>query len=209
MTSSSPVNPNEPSPTKNVRGAQDKPSSEPPQKQRDRRGSTKTARQEYLECLDALSETNISDNRSPRRKVPPRRCVSFSSASTYTVVSLTGEEFADIKHKIWYTEEDEGRFKEAARMEVAAFKRLQKGGDSAAKQKDMCIVGLEQHLVSHDYTKKRARTKKLISYAVLGAQARGGDAGDPERIAKTARRYSEWSAEQAKKFGDFQHIQSK
>jgi hypothetical protein len=35
------------------------------------------------------------------------------------------------------------------------------------------------------------------------------DSDKAERIAQAARRYSEWSAAQAKMFGDFQYKQSK
>jgi hypothetical protein len=184
-----------------------------PQKPRSRRGSRK-AQQEYLECLEALSNSSLGDNSSSRCRLKKthkqRRSVSFKSASTVYEYedALSDEEFLQLKERIWYTEEDEEVFKAAARKEVAAFKRLQKGkSDNNVQQRDLCIVGLEQHLVSPDYTKKRARTKKLITYAVLGAQAREAS-NNPERIAKAARRYSDWSVEQAKKFGDFQRIQS-
>ena len=184
-----------------------------PQKPRSRRGSRK-AQQEYLECLEALSNTSLGDSSSSRCRLKKpykqRRSVSFKSASTVYEYedALSDEEFLQLKERIWYTEEDEEVFKAAARKEVAAFKRLQKGkSDNNVQQRDLCIVGLEQHLVSPDYTKKRARTKKLITYAVLGAQAREAS-NNPERIAKAARRYSDWSVEQAKKFGDFQRIQS-
>ena len=187
-----------------------------------RRGSVRKAQQDYLDCLEALSATRVSSEDKSfsqavtfhQKEPPPRRSVSFATKCTgYQYDYSPTDDVLDLKlsGKIWYTEEDEENFKGQARRDVEAFKRLQKGGEETdgCVQRNLCLVGLEQHLVSPDYTKKRARTKKLITYAVLGAQSRGVGKNDPERIAKTAQRYSEWSVEQAKKFGDFQHIQSK
>jgi hypothetical protein len=180
-----------------------------------RRGSVRKAQQEYLECLEALSATHVStDSALPslQTEETTRRSVSFSNTGSFFEYDYSpSDDLLGLKlsGRIWYTEEDEEKFKAQARRDVAAFKRLQKGDtDGCPPQRNLCIVGLEQHLVSPDYNKKRARTKKLITYAVLGAQKRGV-VNDPERIAKTARRYSEWSVEQAKKFGDFQRLQSK
>jgi hypothetical protein len=78
----------------------------------------------------------------------------------------------------------------------------------------MCIVGLEQRILSPEFSKKREKTKKLVKYAVLREQSKT-DTGDGnsnnkvKRIAEAARRYSEWSVINAKAFGDFQYIQSK
>ena len=183
-----------------------------------RRGSVRKAQQDYLDCLEALSATRVSseDNSqavTSQKEPPPRRSVSFATKCTgYQYDYSPTEDVLDLKlsGKIWYTEEDEENFKAQARRDVEAFKRLQKGGEpDGCVQRNLCLVGLEQHLVSPDYIKKRARTKKLITYAVLEAQSRGVGKNGPERIAKIAQRYSEWSVEQAKKFGDFQHIQSK
>ena len=107
-----------------------------------------------------------------------------------------------------------------ARKEVDIFRKMKGGlrlaaaGLSRHHQRNLCIVGLEQQLVSPEFTKKRARTKKLVKYAVLVEQAKinaayGNTTVKAERIAAAARRHSEWSAEQAKMVGDFQHIQSK
>jgi 3,4-dihydroxy-2-butanone 4-phosphate synthase len=79
-------------------------------------------------------------------------------------------------------------------------------------QRNLCLVGLEQ-LVSPEFSKKRARTKKLVKHAVLVEQSKietgCGDKDKAERIAEAAIRYSEWSAAQAKMRGDFQYIQNK
>ncbi|KAL7432466.1 hypothetical protein ACHAXM_003126 [Skeletonema potamos] len=179
-----------------------------------RRGGVRKAQQEYLECLEALSATQVSTDDScqaPTSLQKERRSVSFATTGSFFEYDYSPtDDLLGLKlsGKIWYTEDDEEEFKAQARRDVAMFKRLQKGDtDGCPPQHNLCLVGLEQHLVSPDYTKKRARTKKLLTYAVLGAQ-KWGVVNDPELIAKTARRYSEWSVEQAKKFGDFQRLQS-
>ena len=136
----------------------------------------------------------------PSLKKKPRRSVSFNPNSTLYSYNVPEDDPQD-----WYTNADEEVMKADARKEVDIF-RMMKGGLGAAglsrhHQRNLCIVGLEQQLVSPEFTKKRARTKKLVKYAVLVEQAKS--------IAAAARRHSEWSAAQAKMIGDFQHIQSK
>jgi hypothetical protein len=157
---------------------------------------------------------------SELNKKKPRRSVSFQSSSTLFCYKIPEDEPQD-----WYTDEDEEIFKAEARKELAVF-RCMKGGFAFAGasgqsvsdpqyQGKMCIVGLEQQLVSPEFSKKRARTKKLVMYAMLAEQIRTcygfDDANDDKakRIAEAARQHSEWSAAQAKIFGDFQYIQSK
>jgi hypothetical protein len=189
----------------------------PAQEQRRRQGGgiLKNAQQEheYMQCLEALSAAKVSGNTSPSlQKNPPRRSVSFSSRSTVYYYEFSPTHDLQVpKDRLWYTPEDEDRFKADAQEELHAFKLLRGLSSDEAKGEDkfprgMCIVGLEQHLVSPDHSRKRARARMLISNAVLGAQARGLGL---ERIATTARRYSEWSVAQAKTFGDFQHMMSK
>jgi hypothetical protein len=188
---------------------------DPPVQEQRGRTIRKKAQQEYLECLEALSATKLSDNTPPPLRKDPRRSVSFSSRSiVYCYEFSPTHDPKDLKDSIWYTSEDEDRFKADAREELDAFKLLKGLSSDEAKGEDnypqhqrcMCIVGLEQHLVSPEHSKKRARARKLITHAVLSAQARGFGS---ERIAKTASRYSEWTVAQAKTFGDFQHIMSK
>lgn len=149
----------------------------------------------------------------PSLKKKPRRSVSFNPNSTLYSYNVPEDDPQD-----WYTDADEVVMKADARKEVDIF-RMMKGGLAAAglsrhHQRNLCIVGLEQQLVSPEFTKKRARTKKLVKYAVLVEQAKmntayGNTTVKAERIAAAARRNSEWSAAQAKMIGDFQHIQSK
>lgn len=177
----------------------------------------KKAQQEYFECLEALSATKVSGSTPPAlQEDPPRRSsVSFSPTSSMVYWKPSHHDLRDLKDSIWYTSEDEDRFKADARKEIDAFKMLKRrtsdednGDDSKypQHQRGLCIVGIEQHLVSSDHSRKRARAKKKVTRAVLGAQAHGFAF---ERIAETVRRYSEWSAAQAKIIGDFQHTLSK
>ena len=147
---------------------------------------------------------------SLKKKKPPRS-VSFQSSSTLFCYDVPEDEPQD-----WYTDEDEEIFKAEARKELAIFRRMKGGfGSDPQHHRTVCIVGIEQHLISPESSKKRQRTKKLVKYAVLVEQSKidtdtgCGSNDKAERIAEAARRYSEWSAAQAKMFGDFQHIQSK
>jgi hypothetical protein len=151
----------------------------------------------------------------PSLKKKPRRSVSFNPNSTLYRYNVPEDDPQD-----WYTNQDEEVMKADARREVDIFRKMKGGLTGAAglsrhHQRNLCIVGLEQQLVSPEFTKKRARTKKLVKYAVLVEQAKINTAygydntHKAERIAAAARRHSEWSAAQAKMFGDFQHIQSK
>ena len=151
-------------------------------------------------------------------KKKQHRSVSFQSSSLLFCYGVPEDETQD-----WYTGEDEEIFKAEARKEVAVFQQLKmKGGFAGASgqstsdpqhHRNLCIVGLEQQLISPEFSRKRAMTKKLVKYAVLLEQSKigtgYGSSNKAERIAEAARRYSEWSAAQAKMFGDFQYIQSK
>ncbi len=171
-------------------------------------------------------DSELADKRPgcfvPSLNKKQRRSVSFQPRSL-----LYRYEVPEDEPQEWYTGVDEDIFKKEARKDLAIFQRM-KGGfnvDGAARQSalnpqpqhneidSLCIVGLEQQLISPEFSKKRARTKKLVKYAVLLEQSRvdlGGSVnGKADRIAEAAARYSEWSAAQAKMFGDFQHIQSK
>lgn len=163
------------------------------------------------EC-DRPSATSFKN----QQQVPRRRSVSFSLNSTicyYRIPKDDPQEF--------YSDEDQERMKADARKDLAAFRRIKtreeygcgsSDDDPEERRRNLCIVGLEQHLVSPEFSRERARTKKLVTRAVLVEQARpyySVDDDKVERIAEAARRYSEWSAARAKMFGDFQYIQSK
>ena len=149
---------------------------------------------------------------SLKKKKKQRRSVSFQTRSLLFRYSVPEDEPQD-----WYTSADEDMFKAEARKELAVLQGM-KGGlagatNSQQHNESLCIVGLEQQLISPEFSKKRARTKKLVKYAVLLEQSKIGKGyaynDKAERIAEAARQYSEWSAAQAKMFGDFQYIQSK
>eukprot|EP00984_Skeletonema_dohrnii_P034525 scaffold33584_cov146-Skeletonema_dohrnii-CCMP3373.AAC.7 len=166
--------------------------------------------------IDSQHVDKRHDCTLPSLKKKQRRSVSFQSSSLLFCYGVPEDEPQD-----WYTGEDEEIFKAEARKELAVFQRMKGGFAGASGQlasdsehhRNLCIVGLEQQLVSPDFSRKRARTKKLVKYAVLLEQSKAGtgyiDSDKAERIAEAARRYSEWSAAQAKMFGDFQYIQSK
>ena len=87
----------------------------------------------------------------------------------------------------------------------------------------MCPFGLENSLISREYTKRRAITKRLVTLAVLTEQARSNirpliddnktisnetliESEDDkwDRIAAASRQHSEWSRKQAQAIGSFQ-----
>lgn len=155
-------------------------------------------------------------------KKKQRRSVSFQPRSLLYRYNVPEDEPQE-----WYTGVDEEIFKKEARKDLAIFQRMKGGfnvngapGQSAPDPQpqhneidSLCIVGLEQQLISPEFSKKRARTKKLVKYAVLLEQSKievgDGYNDKADRIAEAATRYSEWSVAQAKMFGDFQRIQSK
>ena len=147
-----------------------------------------------------------------KKKKKQRRSVSFQTRSLLFRYDVPEDEPQD-----WYTDADEDMFKAEAKYDLEILKRMKEGlagANSQQHNEGLCIVGLEQQLISPEFMKKRARTKKLVNYAVLLEQSKlrnsyCGYSEKAERIAEAARQYSEWSAAQAKMVGDFQHIQSK
>jgi hypothetical protein len=140
-----------------------------------------------------------------RRRGSLAASVSFSPSDKLHII-----EYPDDYRRESYTEEDEALFKKEAREEIIAFRRL-KEGSGTPHHHNLCMVGIEQHLISRDFVNQRERTKKLVTHAVLREQARVGS-GDcvndkAARIADASRQYSEWSASQAKMIGDFQSVQ--
>ena len=154
--------------------------------------------------FDFVNLTHDSPIPSHKKKTT----LSFRSRSTLYCYDVPEDELQE-----WYTDEDEETFKAEAREEVSIFRRIKGGFASIQGQLtsgDLCIVGLEQQLVSPEFSKKRERTKKLVTYAVLAAQATSdADCADKaESIANASKQFSEWSSSKAKMFGDFQYIQS-
>ena len=154
---------------------------------------------------------SLKNNNNMKKK--QRRSVSFQTRSLLFRYDVPEDEPQD-----WYTDADEDMFKAEAKYDLEILKRMKEGlagANSQQHNEGLCIVGLEQQLISPEFMKKRARTKKLVNYAVLLEQSKlrsrygNGNSEKAERIAEAARQYSEWSAVQAKMFGDFQHTQSK
>ena len=112
----------------------------------------------------------------------------------------------------WYMPEEKQLFKEQARQESRMLRRMKENGSDLSRMgaisNDMlCPFGLEQQLVSRDFTKKRIITKILVRIDVLTEQARhaSSEADDKqERIANASRQHSEWSTAQAQTIGTFQ-----
>ena len=110
-----------------------------------------------------------------------------------------------------YTAKDEAKFKKEASDEVINFLHLKYvPGTSHQHHRDMCLVGIEQYLLSPNFKNQRARARALVRYAVLSEQARTqGCVGDmAARIAEVSMQYSERSVAQAELIGEFQFIQS-
>ena len=112
----------------------------------------------------------------------------------------------------WYSRDDENRFKLQAKHDMITH--LEKTHDmstSTSTPNDDVMtpgsypVGLEQQLVSSEFTKKRMVTKRLVQLAVRMEQARMySDVNDTlkqDRIAMASMQYSEWSRHQATAIG--------
>ena len=140
----------------------------------------------------------------------PFPTISFQSSSTLYYYDIPEGEKQE-----WYDEKDKERFKAEAQRDIFTFWRMKGGLANAQATSDthcrfLCLVGLERHLVSPEFSTKLLRTRKLVEHAVLSEQEKiDTDGNKAERIAAAARRHSEWSAAKAKMFGDFQHNQSK
>ena len=113
----------------------------------------------------------------------------------------------------WYTRKDEQQFHVNARYEMLSYLRTKQAAQEAGVLLDVsCPVGLEKQLISKDFTKKRALTRKLVKAAVHMEQARLSHEHEydrQERIAAASVRHSEWSRSQALTVGTFQSIASR
>ncbi len=93
-----------------------------------------------------------------------RRGVRFSLSSTlYYNPDVLEDEVASS----WYTSEEEQRFKQMARQEIAWFiKMIEDSRYVGVRLKHgMSPVGIEQALLSRSHTEKRVISKRLVSYA--------------------------------------------
>ena len=140
-----------------------------------------------------------------------RRTVRFSPASFVRTYEAPQHQSACSS---WHTSADEQHFKKRARLETMIFRQMKEDGCDLVGtiSSDMlCPVGLEKHLISREFTRKRAITRRLVTLAVLREQARhvSSKADDQqERIANASKQHSEWSRAQAQTIGSFQAARS-
>eukprot|EP00571_Detonula_confervacea_P015566 CAMPEP_0172308734 /NCGR_PEP_ID=MMETSP1058-20130122/9250_1 /TAXON_ID=83371 /ORGANISM="Detonula confervacea, Strain CCMP 353" /LENGTH=152 /DNA_ID=CAMNT_0013021225 /DNA_START=25 /DNA_END=480 /DNA_ORIENTATION=- len=130
----------------------------------------------------------------PDATTKKHRTVRFSPNSTLHCFEAPQDRCASS----WYSSIDQRRFKREAKREIVSFQRMEMSGRDIKRVlhgDQMCLVGLEQQLVSREFTKKRAITRRLVILAVLTEQARhlSYKADDkPARIAAASMQHSEW-----------------
>ena len=170
-----------------------------------------------------LSSSSSSSSSSSKTK----QLVRFSSMSelyTYPNDTTTDNE-ADTNSAIWYTSEDQQRFRRDAKDDASSYLTKRATKQAEAKRTDLPVdhiepppFGLELQLVSKEHTQKRVMTRQLVLIAVLTEQERqyeetaysraadGYDDDDhiQERIAAISRKYSKWSRDEARVVGRFQ-----
>ena len=151
----------------------------------------------------------------------------MSELYTYPNDTTTDKE-ADTNSAIWYTSEDQQRFRRDAKDDASSYLTKRATKQAEAKRTDLPVdhiepppFGLELQLVSKEHTQKRVMTRKLVLIAVLteqerqyeeAAYSRAADGNDDddhhiqvqERIAAVSRKYSKWSRDEARVVGRFQ-----
>ena len=138
------------------------------------------------------------------------KAVRFSSISVlHCFEAPTNQSGSTIK--TWHSAEEEDAFKLQTKREIATFRKLKERG-LFEMPTDMSPVGLEQELISREYTKKRIINKRLGKLAVRAEQARfvpfESLDNRQERIASVSRQH-EWARTQAKTIGLFQVVKPK
>mmetsp|Transcript_11198 Transcript_11198/g.27528 ORF Transcript_11198/g.27528 Transcript_11198/m.27528 type:complete len:188 (-) Transcript_11198:266-829(-) len=147
-----------------------------------------------------------SEDTATRKK---KRTVQFSTTSVLHCYD-TPENDGCGSSTSYYSSEEEQQFKRQAKIDIMCFRLMKESGSEIKSElpDDMlCPVGLEKSLISKDYTKKRAITKRLVMLAVLAEQSQTlhQKIDDKwERIAAASRQHSEWSRTQARTIGSFQ-----
>lgn len=156
--------------------------------------------------------TPDSASRMPRTRPPSVRFSDMSTLYFYHEGPLDPA----AGPSLWYSDEEKEASKRRAGEEIATLQRIKEAGlhlnqMGAALPADVSAVGLEQYLVSPEFTKKRWVTRRTVTMAVLTEQARGDDDADvvgvtdkQDRIARASRKHSGWSAVQAETIGFFQ-----
>ena len=100
-----------------------------------------------------------------------KRSVRFSSMSelyTYPNDTTTDNAEADTNSAIWYTSEDQQRFRRDAKDDASSYLTKRATKQAEAKRTDLPVdhiepppFGLELQLVSKEHTQKRVMTRKL------------------------------------------------
>ena len=109
----------------------------------------------------------------------------------------------------WYTHQDEQQFRVNSRNEMLSYLRTKlTAQDAGVPLIVSCPFGLEKQLVSKDFSKKRALSRRLVMAAVhMEQQAQYSHEHEydrQERIAAASIQHSEWSKAQALTIGNFQ-----
>lgn len=128
----------------------------------------------------------------------PSQTLQFSDTSTLYVYedSLSGSS--------WYSPAEEDLFRIQAKQDIIA---LMTGNGKSNTLTQVSSFGLENEIISREYTKKRVLAKRLVRLAVLTEQASPNDANiKEERIALVSKKYSKWSRAQALEIGSFQAL---
>ncbi|KAL7532217.1 hypothetical protein ACHAWF_006818 [Thalassiosira exigua] len=156
-----------------------------------------------LDCIDP-DENDVE----PRMKKP--RTVRFSPISKLHKFDRP----LDLDQEpSWYSREQEQEFKRRAKNDTLAIRLLKESGcemsqvGSWTRSGDFCPFGLEQQLISKEYTQKRIIKRRLVVLAVLTEQARPASRSCDdrwERIARASSAHSEWARNQAQTIGSFQ-----
>ena len=130
-----------------------------------------------------------------------RRTVHFSLSTTlYYYPDVLEDKVASS----WYTSEEQQRFKQMARQEMAWFiKMIEDSRYIGVRLKyGMSPVGIEQAIISRSHSERRVILKMLVTRAVLDKQVRSVPNEDNvERIAIASMQHSEWSRAQAQVVG--------
>lgn len=152
------------------------------------------------------------NNRTFKKKLPSVR---FSPTSALYAYREPPRDPADGASP-WYSSEDEEAFKFRTREEIRTLLKIKESGceldQMGALFSELSPVGLEQHLISRDFARKRLITRRLVTLAVLNEQARRGASDDvdkQERIARVSMRHSKWSIAQAETIGSFQAMSNR
>ena len=147
--------------------------------------------------------------RTTTSKKKQQRTVRFST-STMSAMVCYNDRSSDNTTAHWYTHEDEQQFRQDNQDEAISYTMHKETRGSISNSAPMiCPVGLEQQLISREYTKKRALMKRMAKFTVLREQARISSHSEHSddkhyRIATASILCTQWAREQATTIGAFQ-----